>query len=100
MESRWQSRAKPRPRLGRCRDWTGGTYGASYGEGTVQTTNAPKGRRRKSKWQVNPLVAGSSPAGPTRFAMGKWRHWLLSNALLSACPLAYRPIAPGECLPL
>jgi hypothetical protein len=25
--------------LGRCRDWTGGTYGASHGEGTVQTTN-------------------------------------------------------------
>lgn len=28
--------------FGRCRDWTGGTYGESYGEGTVQTTNAPR----------------------------------------------------------
>lgn len=27
---------------GRCRDWTGGTYGASHGEGTVQTTNAQR----------------------------------------------------------
>jgi hypothetical protein len=27
---------------GRCRDWTGGTYSESQGEGTVQTTNASK----------------------------------------------------------
>ena len=37
---RWQSRAKPRLILGRCRDRTGGTYDDSQGEGTVQTTNA------------------------------------------------------------
>ena len=50
---------------GRCRDWTGGTYGARHGEGTVQTTNVSRRRRRKPKWQVNPQVVGSIPTGPT-----------------------------------
>jgi hypothetical protein len=34
--------------LGRCRDWTGGTYSARrHGEGTVQTTNALSGAAPK-----------------------------------------------------
>lgn len=28
--------------FGRCRDWTGGTYSESHGEGTVQTTNVQR----------------------------------------------------------
>lgn len=63
-KSRWQSRAKPRPRLGRCRDWTGGTYGASYGEGTVQTTNVFKGGGESRSGRLIRRSWVRSPQGP------------------------------------
>lgn len=55
---------------GRCRDWTGGTYSASHGEGTVQTTNI---REDGGESRSGRLIRGlwvRSPQGPPPRRLG------------------------------
>ena len=56
--------------LGRCRDWTGGTYSAFTGatvKGQSRPQTPPAGGAERRGGQVNPLVVGSIPTGPTWF---------------------------------
>src|SRR5690606_31384850 len=72
---------------GRCRDWTGGTYSASQGEGTVQTTNACKGGGESRSGRLIRGLWVRSPQGPpyvrvARLALlpARGRRWLLPAA--------------------
>jgi hypothetical protein len=73
-----------RTQSGRCRDWTGGTFGASHGEGTVQTTNiredggeSRSGRLIRGLWVRSPQ---GPPHTPVTMSIPQWmsvaRHTL------------------------
>jgi hypothetical protein len=96
-----------RTQSGRCRDWTGGTFGASHGEGTVQTTNiredggeSRSGRLIRGLWVRSPQ---GPPHTPATMSIPQWmsvaRHTLArmealerddGHAASSAAPPALR----------